>query len=373
MPSELISPNVDIFIIGAGPAGAAAAISLCEILPGARICIADTGKNTVFRIGESVPPPIRPFLDRLGVTDTFEKAGHSSSFRTLSAWGTADLDSNEFLLHVYQTGWRLDRTGFDNMLKAEAIRRGAAIVSARVQSLDGNPHEWRIDCGNAGKFSARYVIDASGHAAIVSHWLQYRPRKLDRLVACAVFFNRQARQTELSDVDAAVIEACESGWWYAAAIPGDRKVAMLMTDVDIARRLSVASMPAWCHHLSLTRYIKQRIDTKFALTQPMVFPAASRYFTDTYPPGIVPVGDAISRFDPLSSQGIVKALRSSLYASYAIADHYLKGDTAGFSKYFALMRNEFENYALTWQNYYRQEQRWPEAPFWQRRHRMELM
>lgn len=69
-----------------------------------------------------------------------------------------------------------------------------------------------------------------------------------------------------------------------------------------------------------------------------------------------------SRFDPLSSQGIVKALRSALFASYAIADHYLKGDTMGFSKYFTVMRNEFEAYAATWQHYYRQEQRWPDEP-----------
>lgn len=372
MPLTSIDADYDVFIIGAGPAGTAAAISLRDIVPGIRVFVADGEKAAAFRIGESVPPPIKPFLDQLGVTQAFAQAEHNPSFRTLSAWGSASLERNEFLLHVHQTGWRLDRAQFDAMLKAEAKRRGAVIVSAQVASLDGKAHDWRIDCGSTGKFSARYVVDASGSAAIAARWLKIVPRRLDRLIACAVFFDRQTQHPAPADADAPMIEACRHGWWYTAAIPGNKRVAMLMTDVDVARRLGIARMSAWLQHLSLTTHIKACIDMRFPLTQPLVFPASSRYFADAYPFGIVPAGDAISRFDPLSSQGIVKALRSAFYASYAIADHHLKGDTMGFSKYFALMRDEFENYAATWQTYYRQEQRWPEAPFWQRRHRIKL-
>jgi 2-polyprenyl-6-methoxyphenol hydroxylase-like FAD-dependent oxidoreductase len=362
--------DFDVFIIGAGPAGTAAAISLREIIPDIRVCIADGGKTAAFRIGESVPPPIKPFLDQLGVTSAFAQAEHSPSFRTLNAWGSARLESNEFLLHVHQTGWRLNRAHFDVMLKTEAMRRGAIFVPARVTSLTGNAHDWRIECSNAEKFSARYIVDASGGAAIAARKLKFTPRKLDRLIACAVFFAGQAQQSSTIDANAPLIEACQHGWWYTAAIPDNKRVVMLMTDTDIARRLGIARMPTWLRHLSLTDHIQACTGMAPPLTQPLVFPASSRYFADTYPFGIVPAGDAVSRFDPLSSQGIVKALRSALYASYAIADHHLKGDTMGFSKYFTLMRDEFEHYATTWQTYYRQEQRWPDAPFWQRRHGM---
>ena len=368
MPSKPTNASFDVFIIGAGPAGTAAAISLRQIVPDARVCIADAGKTTSFRVGESVPPPIKPFLDHLGVATAFEKAAHSPSFRTLSAWGNAQLNSNEFFLHVYHTGWRLDRSNFDDMLKMESIHRGATIVPARVYSLTQNRDTWLIDCGNAGKFSARYVIDASGHAAVISRWLKYAPRRLDRLIGCAVFFDCQSQESELLDADATVIEACQQGWWYTTSIPGHRKIAILMTDVDIARQLGIARMSTWLHYLSLTKHIKQRIDVRFPLTQPMVLPAASRYFVNIFPSGIMAVGDAISTFDPLSSQGIIKAVWSSLYASYAIADDYLRKDTTGFSKYFTLIRQEFENYSATWQTYYQLEQRWTKAPFWQRRH-----
>ena len=41
------------------------------------------------------------------------------------------------------------------------------------------------------------------------------------------------------------------------------------------------------------------------------------------------VGDAASCFDPVSGQGIFKALRSGVFASYAVGDFRLRADDAG--------------------------------------------
>ncbi|WP_218152008.1 tryptophan 7-halogenase [Nitrosomonas communis] len=369
MPSKASSAAYDVFIVGAGPAGAAVAISLSQVIPSLRVCLADAGKNIPFRIGESVPPTIKPFLDHLGVSSSFEQTGHSPSFRTLSAWGGPELISNEFFLHVYHTGWRLDRQCFDRMLITEAVHCGTEILSARVCSLKKDENGWLIDCGTAGRFSARYVVDASGRDAICSRLLKRVPIKFDRLVACSIFFEQRA-PSEAFSTDAAVIEAFRNGWWYTAAIPGNRRVAMLMTDIDIARQLQVAQLSTWLQYLAETQYIRPLVATGCPLSPPLIWPASSRYFACAYPPNMLAVGDAISSFDPLSSQGIIKALRSSLFASYAIADHYLRDDESGSAKYHALMNREFDTYLATRREYYQQEQRWPDAPFWQRRHQI---
>lgn len=367
MPSKASSAAYDVFIAGAGPAGAAVAISLSQVTPGLRVCLADAGKHIPFRIGESVPPTIKPFLDHLGVSSAFEQAGHSPSFRTLSAWGGAKLISNEFFLHVYHSGWRLERECFDRMLITEAARCDTEILSARVCALKEDENGWLIDCGTAGRFSARYVVDASGRDAICSRLLKRVPIKFDRLVACSIFFE-QHESSEAFGADDAVIEAFRNGWWYTAAIPGNRRVVMLMTDIDIARQMRVAQLPNWLQYLAETQYIRPRVATDHPLSPPLIWPASSRYFAGAYPPNMLAVGDAISSFDPLSSQGIIKALRSSLFASYAIADHYLRDDASGIAKYHTLMKREFDTYLATWREYYQQEQRWPDAPFWQRRH-----
>lgn len=363
----MIDTAFDVFIAGAGPAGAALAISLSQVAPHLRVCLADAGRDVPLRVGESVPPPIKPFLDHLGVGPAFIQAGHSPAFHTLSAWGGPELIGNEFFLHVYNTGWRLDRARFDNMLAGEAARLGAQTLTATVHSLSPGAQGWHIDCGTAGRFAARFVVDASGRSARLSRLLKLSPVQLDRLVACVVFF-AQDTPPALPGADAAVVESFRDGWWYTAAIPGGRRVAMLMTDTDIARHMHAAQLPTWLEHLTATRHIGPLTANGRPLAAPRLWPAASRYFDSPYPPGILAVGDALSSFDPLSSQGIIKALRSALFASYAIADHFLRGDESGIARYCALMQREFSAYLETWREYYRQEQRWPDAPFWRRRH-----
>ncbi len=71
-------------------------------------------------------------------------------------------------------------------------------------------------------------------------------------------------------------------------------------------------------------------------------------------------------FDPLSSQGIYKALLSGIRAAAAIvADR--GGQSDAFDKYGDELRKEFDEYLRLRANYYRVESRWPCSVFWQRR------
>jgi flavin-dependent dehydrogenase len=94
----------------------------------------------------------------------------------------------------------------------------------------------------------------------------------------------------------------------------------------------------------------------------------SRLLNPITGPNWLAVGDAASRFDPLSSQGIVKALRSGIFASYAIGDLLVRSDPTGLRRYQHYITEEFRSYTQTRAKYYGQEQRWPQSPFWRRRH-----
>lgn len=315
-----------------------------------------------------MPPLIQPFLEHLELWPAFLENGHCSSFRTLSAWGQPELLGNEFFLQVHNTGWRLDRGRFDELLANEAVRRGAVPLTAKVSSLSKTSDGWRIDCGPEGSYTARCVVDASGRKAVLSRQAGLRAVGSDRLVACVMFFSESENEGR-PGADAAVVETFRDGWWYTAATPAGHRVVALMTDSDLVGRLGLLQANAWTDALNASSHVRALLADARPLTQIKVWPAFSRYLEGDFPSGLIAVGDAISCFDPLSSQGILKALRSGIFASYAICDYLLHADGGrGFARYQSLMSREFLTYRKTLREYYRQEQRWPASLFWQRRH-----
>ena len=98
-----------------------------------------------------------------------------------------------------------------------------------------------------------------------------------------------------------------------------------------------------------------------------IFSARSQYLSPCAGPDWLAVGDAAAAFDPLSSQGILRALRMGKIAAYTIRDT-LHGKAASIDKYRLYVESEYAHYRASHRAFYLQETRWPEAPFWARRH-----
>jgi flavin-dependent dehydrogenase len=88
------------------------------------------------------------------------------------------------------------------------------------------------------------------------------------------------------------------------------------------------------------------------------------------------VGDAAQAYDPLSSQGMDKALRTGSHAGHMI--HYALTDSpqdaAGGGTHNAIVRQYDEQQRQLWQTYvsqrdlyYGMQRRWSDQPFWRRR------
>jgi len=77
-------------------------------------------------------------------------------------------------------------------------------------------------------------------------------------------------------------------------------------------------------------------------------------------------GDAAIAFDPLSSLGIYRALKSGLLAARAIQDCLL-GDQAALKEYARGIQSSFDKYLSMRTIICGREQRWASSAFWQRR------
>ncbi|MEM6457226.1 MAG: hypothetical protein AAF772_19210, partial [Acidobacteriota bacterium] len=89
--------------------------------------------------------------------------------------------------------------------------------------------------------------------------------------------------------------------------------------------------------------------------------------SDADGPPWLATGDAAVSYDPLSSHGIASALGAGYYAGCAARDHLL-GRSEAFDAYRAVMQQAYATYLDLRQRAYADEQRWPDAPFWRRRH-----
>jgi flavin-dependent dehydrogenase len=353
----------DVVIIGGGPGGSATAISLLAHAPALSVTLVEASRYETSRVGESLPPIARSLLETLDLWDAFSALGARQSFGTSAVWGHATSVDNEFIFMPANTGWQLDRASFDAMLANEAKKRGAVLMldtSVRgVQKIDAG---WRLSLSNGCILSSRFVVDATGGSALFARRAGARFVELDRLVGISRFF-------ECGESDARlIVETFADGWWYTAGLPNGKRVTCCVTDADLAQRMKLSEAAIWQQQLSTTNTVAKITNPSKPCGTVTVRSTNSRLLDPVCGDDWLAVGDAASRFDPLSSQGIIKALRSGIFASYAIGDLLLRGDHVAMRRYRRFVREEFKSYLQTRLKYYRQEQRWPDSEFWRRRH-----
>jgi flavin-dependent dehydrogenase len=352
----------DVAIVGGGPAGCATGLSLRAHAPELRAGLVEASDYESPRIGETLPPLARRLLEHLGVWEAFRRQGHREVHGTAAAWGGPIPQDNEYLFGTQGNGWHLDRSAFDALLAGEAESRGVTLLrQTRVRRAERDGDIWRLRAGGE-TLTARFLVDATGASAALARRCGARFVVADRLAGFARLFE----ETGTSD-PRTLVEAFADGWWYTAGLPGGLRIAACLTDADLARPLRLAEPAAWTRRLEATERIRDLLQGARPQGPIVIRAAHSRRLEPAAGDGWLAVGDAASLFDPLSSQGILKGLRSGIFASYAIGDFLTKEDETGLQRYRRYVREELESYSRVRARYYAEEQRWPESPFWRRR------
>lgn len=353
----------DVAIIGGGPAGAATAISLRQHAPTLSVLLIEASRYDTHRIGETLPPPARSLLEHLHLWKDFCQLGAREVFATNAIWGTAKPVSNEFFLAPANTGWHVERAAFDAMLAEAAQRRGAELRrGSAVRSLQSSDGNWKLSLADGSTVGARFIVDATGGSAVFARRLGARIATLDRLIGITKFFQSSSKESGV------LVEAFEHGWWYTAGLPNGKRITGCITDADLARRMRLGDSEEWSRRLAATSHVRAFTEDSEPCSPLIIRSTATQLLEPLVTERWLAVGDAAARFDPLSSQGILKALRSGIFASYAIGDWLTRADNGGLRRYDRFVNEEFKSYCVARAKYYREEQRWPESEFWARRH-----
>src|SRR5215208_4143946 len=295
------SPDVDVVIVGGGPAGSATA--LWCVRQGLRVVLVERERFPRHRPGETLPPGVEPLFAQLGVTDAILAAGFTRHLGTWVTWsGPRRFDPFGLDSGGPWRGFQAPRETLDQIL-LDAVSGSGADVRQPCRALhplrDG---EKVIGVATSdGPIFARWVIDASGGA----HWLA---RRLDmplqfaspRLVARYGYVTGDCPERD----EAPEIAADETGWsWSARIAPGLYHWTRVALSEDDPRR---DRPPRAFAHLTPVSHTRGANVTWRIVSQPAG-------------PGYVCVGDAAAVLDPASSHGVLKGLMSGMMAAHVIA------------------------------------------------------
>lgn len=358
-------------IVGGGTAGCATAIALA-----ARgvtdVVVVNMQQNRHCRIGEAIPPACGGALQRLGVWQAFLAQGHLPSVGSCASWSNAELGYNDFLFDIQGKGWHLDRAAFDAMLATAVATRGGMVVNgfrlrdAKPCAAGGYLLSFANKDGASAEVTTRFLVDATGIAAGAVRRLGVSRNQFDCLAVIGAVFTLEQPDAVPSQT---LLEACEYGWWYAAKLPGRRMIATLA--VEPSQHRHFAAPRAWLPAMRATRHVAGWLERGHAVLAPdywlatALAPSAilSRVAGNRW----LAVGDAASAYDPVSAQGIVKALCDGEAAADAIAACFAGAGQAPLFAYQDGVFARFRDYLRLRRQLYGLERRWLKATFWRNR------
>ncbi|HYI11412.1 MAG TPA: tryptophan 7-halogenase [Thermoanaerobaculia bacterium] len=348
--------DFDVAIVGGGPAGSAAALTLLRYSK-LRTVVIERSSYDGWRAGETLSPGVLPLLGYLGAEGVLSE-GQRRAYATSAAWGSADVVSRDFLYTGGGDAWHLDRTRFDAALAGLVADRGGTLLTgATVGKVEPR---WTLGV-NDSTIQAKFVIDATGRHASFARTQGAHATADDHLTGLVAIFEGG------DDSQAAtLVEAVEDGWWYSAHLPSNRTVVAFMTDADVVRAGRLHDQEAWLERLGDTRPTRLRIVNAQLVHGPIACPAHSQMLDPVAGEGWLAAGEAAAGFDPLSSMGIGYAIASGIQSA-RVAASTLGGDTEHQQLFANDVRRHYQSYLAKRQAYYRMEKRWPESPFWARR------
>lgn len=280
MKEQAISPNqTDVIVIGAGPAGCAAAIRARQA--GLRVILLESNPEPKVAPGETLHPGIEPILKQLGILDRVADAG----FRRHRGIWSECRSQREFL--PYGEGndgaWRglqVDRQAFHSILQQGAVDAGATLIrNSRPEAVIVEGGRVNGVTVKGSVFRGHWTVDATGRTAWLARVLDL-PADLRSPPLGVRFGWRDGEALALDGQPAFAFR--DDGWdWQAPLADGRSAWVELRIDKPNDRRPKGMDFTWRIHH-------------------------------NCAGPGYILIGDAAAMLDPASSHGVLKALMSGI-------------------------------------------------------------
>ncbi len=342
-----------IVVLGAGPAGAAVALGLKRL--GYSVSVVSEWRR--FAALEGVSQRVLEALRGAGLNRALAVAGEPS--RRHSRWNSEAQNRNvEFLL---------DRPRFDQGLRDDLHHAGIPLIEARVLAVREEGGRSLIELDGAPSLSADFHVEARGRQA------PQHDKSLGRAARGPETLSLLNRWQGPPGKSASAVESQPDGWMWMARQADGRCYWQWTLDVSATPLPDKAALLDFCRERRWQSVLARAF---FDSDQEQDLQLHARSSTAILTPvcggdNWLRVGDAAMAVDPLSGNGIFQSLSSALQAPAVINTLLTHPERRELALRFHQQRVEhlFWRFARLGRDFYLEERRWAEEPFWQaRRH-----
>lgn len=309
----------DVLVIGAGPAGSAAACMLARC--GHQVVLVDRPSAGRHALAESIPPSANRLLNELGMKNAVEAAGFHPWLGNTVWWGSDAPRVEPFA--DGKPGYQVERARFDAVLRDVAAKAGAQIVSGTIKADAAWPEsQGRVHLAvetqrEPRAIDAKIILDCSGRAGVIARRSLRQPEASHRTVALVGVWRAKA-PWPAAQKGHTLVASHADGWAWSVPTADDVRYFTVMVDPERSHLTKgAASLDVYLAELRKVVPFRPWLENADLRDGPWGADA-SLYSASLYSgPGFLLVGDAASFIDPLSSFGVKKALASGWLAGIA--------------------------------------------------------
>jgi flavin-dependent dehydrogenase len=359
--------TADILVAGGGPAGATIARLLAGF--GFQVVLVEKRRFPRHQIGESLTPQILPILDFLGVRSQVEAAGFLRMAGHIVCWGSPQARISYYSPDHTRLGFQAWREDFDSLLLAHARNGGVSVIeNLGVESVTLGSSAV-VAHTHQGSCTSSFFIDASGHGGILARQGMRQRDTTFQTLALTGYWTGAANPSGIDSANT-ILETYPHGLIWSVPLHNGLRNVTLLIDWHLGTRIRQAGLEPFYHsELQQVSYVTNLL-TAAQLAKPLHVFDATWYTASTFAgERFLLVGDAGLFVDPLSSEGVHKAMASAITGAVVVNTILKRPATvkAAIRFYEENQRYTYDSHYAESVRYYGEERRWPEAPFWAKR------
>jgi flavin-dependent dehydrogenase len=350
--------EVDVLVIGAGPAGSIAASIIHQA--GYSVQMVEKMKFPRFVIGESLLPRCMEAMEEAGFLDALKAKGfqQKDGAKFVMEGNVCDFNFSNQYTKGWQWTWQVPRADFDKTLADECARMGVSVdyevEVTNIEIFDDHSITTVKDAkGNVETIRARFIVDGSGYGRVIPRMFGLErqsalpPRK-------AVFGHvTDPKRSAAFEPNRIVIYVHNPHTWiWVIPFSNGNTSLGYVGDPEFFEKYKGTLTEQYNSLLAAEPEIASRFENSTLVwDEPKTLQSWS-VTTDTfYGKGFVLAGNATEFLDPVFSSGVTLASVSSQMAAKLVIRH-LKGETVDWqNEYMAPMLrgvDVFRTYVNAW-------------------------